>query len=173
MRSKHISLLWVVCFFVSQKIQQLQNTRSRGRGWIQIQLLPPYIYLDLPVSTPKPTDPPPRCGSNPAPWIFVLHWGAAGNQRSQNTELMTRMSRFFFLIFYQNIQHESEYQKNDSYKPVHLNKTKHNRSGYWILTHWTASYLWASCLAPNKPKHCSMLYLRLAGLSVNDWVFTN
>uniref|UniRef100_A0A672M3V8 ADP-ribosylation factor-like protein 14 n=1 Tax=Sinocyclocheilus grahami TaxID=75366 RepID=A0A672M3V8_SINGR len=24
------------------------HTRSRGRGWIQIQLLPPYIYLNLP-----------------------------------------------------------------------------------------------------------------------------
>ncbi len=30
----------------------LQNTRFRGRGWIQIQLLPPYIYLNLTISTP-------------------------------------------------------------------------------------------------------------------------
>ncbi len=35
-----------------QRWSSLQNTRSRGRGWIQIQLLPPYIYLNLPVSTP-------------------------------------------------------------------------------------------------------------------------
>ncbi len=36
----------------------LQNTRSRGRGWIQIQLLPPYIDLNLPVSTPWSLNPP-------------------------------------------------------------------------------------------------------------------
>ncbi len=36
----------------------LQNTRSRGQGWIQIQLLPPYIHLNLPVSTPWSLNPP-------------------------------------------------------------------------------------------------------------------
>ncbi len=63
-----------------QRWSSLQNTRSRGRGWIQIQLLPPYIYLNLhvstpwslnrPISTPKPTklhpldvDPAPPPGS--------------------------------------------------------------------------------------------------------------
>ncbi len=30
----------------------LQPTGSRGCGWIQIQLLPPYIYLNLPISNP-------------------------------------------------------------------------------------------------------------------------
>ncbi len=35
----------------------LQPTRSRRRAWIQIQLLPPYIYLNLPISTPW--SPPP------------------------------------------------------------------------------------------------------------------
>ncbi len=51
-------------------MSSLQNTRSRGRGLIQIQLLLPYIYLNLPVSTPKPTnlhpldeDPAPPPGS--------------------------------------------------------------------------------------------------------------
>ncbi len=40
----------------------LQNTRSRGRGCIQIQLLPPYIYLKPPhISTPDhPPSPPPK-----------------------------------------------------------------------------------------------------------------
>ncbi len=33
--------------------------KIQRQGWIQIQLLPPYIHLNLPVSTP-------------APWIFVL-----------------------------------------------------------------------------------------------------
>ncbi len=36
----------------------LQPTRSRRRGGIQIQLLPPYIYLNLPISTPLITPPP-------------------------------------------------------------------------------------------------------------------
>ncbi len=46
----------------------LQNTRSRGRGWIQIQLLPPYIYLNLPVSTPWSLNPP-----IPTPKLTHLH----------------------------------------------------------------------------------------------------
>ncbi len=37
----------------------LQNTRSRGRGWIQIQLLPPYIYLNLPTPSTTPWSPKP------------------------------------------------------------------------------------------------------------------
>ncbi len=32
--------------------------KIQGRGWIQIQLLPPYIYLNLPVSTPWSLNPP-------------------------------------------------------------------------------------------------------------------
>ncbi len=67
---------------MSQKMRSvsLQPTRSMGRGWIQIQLLP--LYLNLPVSTPWslnppiPTlnlpSPPPRCGFNPAPGSWGL-----------------------------------------------------------------------------------------------------
>ncbi len=45
----------------------------------------PYIYLNLTVCTPWSLNPPistlnlpfppSRCGSNPAPWMFVLQWG--------------------------------------------------------------------------------------------------
>ncbi len=37
---------------IMKSVRNTKDTRSRGRGWIQIQLLPPYIYLNLPVSTP-------------------------------------------------------------------------------------------------------------------------
>ncbi len=43
-------------FFLRWSSQQ--NTRSRGRDRIKIQLLPPYIHLNLPVYTPWSLNPP-------------------------------------------------------------------------------------------------------------------
>jgi len=46
----------------------LQNKKSRGRSWIQIHLLPPYIYLTI----PKPTHLCPL-SPNPTPNPTHLH----------------------------------------------------------------------------------------------------
>jgi len=47
----------ILCLFAKFLRWSLQNMKSRGRNWIQIQLLPPYIYLILPIPNPIDLDP--------------------------------------------------------------------------------------------------------------------
>ncbi len=57
--------------FIKPGTNRAVCARLMGCGWIQIQLLPPYIYLNPPISTPKytnlhldvdPIAPPGSCG---------------------------------------------------------------------------------------------------------------
>ncbi len=89
----------------------LQPTRSRRRGGIQIQLLPPYIYLNLPISTPwspHPPSPPPRCGSTTPPGSCGLQhywslpecqlWTAEHNARMVNLVYTRAVTVLDFLL---------------------------------------------------------------------------
>ncbi len=55
--SEYSSSMFVYTGFPNRRSVSLQPTRSRGRGWIQIQLLPLYMYLNLPPYTPPPSPP--------------------------------------------------------------------------------------------------------------------
>jgi len=65
----------------------MENMKSRGRSWIQIQLLLPYIYLNRPLipnPTPNPSHLHPLSGSNSAPWTSctaMRYWKTAAPHR--------------------------------------------------------------------------------------------
>ncbi len=83
----------------------LQPTRSRGRGWIQIQLLPPYIYLNLPISTPISKPPPPPISTPKSTNIHTLDVdpittpGSCGLQRNAPRNLRISIRCFFLNVF--------------------------------------------------------------------------
>ncbi len=107
--------LWVICsanqchFFTQlSRWSSLQKTRSRGRGWTQIQLLPPYINLNLPISTPWPLNPPistPKptnlhpldVDPTTPPGSCVLQWGATAAVQSQWRRGGTNIAVTFYL----------------------------------------------------------------------------